>query len=345
MHRANDFRIPTEPRRVITYKNKARRLGMQLSRGTKWLVRTWLTVALLGAAASAWPQMPDGAGVGTTLEFDVASVRPSRADAENTKSNVPLGPGDVYAATGGTLAASNFRLVDYINFAYRINANQGGALRKHLPDWAINERYDITAKTDKHDVTKDEMRLMMRALLAERFHLQIHSEDEEQSVYALELIKPQAPRPKLQQHPDGQTCAHTPQEADPSKPRPSLYAGEAVYPVFCGGVMGNDGKTPGTIALAARDVSLGLIASTIAGPAGLDRPIVDRTGLTGKYDFLLEFAPERGSQPGDSGASPLDVAGPGIAQALNEQLGMRLVPQKAPVQVWVVDHIEHVSEN
>ena len=102
---------------------------------------------------------------------------------------------------------------------------------------------------------------------------------------------------------------------------PSLYAGEAVFPVFCGGVMGNDGKTPGTLALAARDVTMGLIASTIAAPAGLDRAVVDRTGLTGKYDFLLEFAPERGPRSGDPGASPLDVAGPGIAQALKEQLG------------------------
>ena len=55
--------------------------------------------------------------------------------------------------------------------------------------------------------------------------------------------------------------------------------------------------------------------------------------------------PERGPQPGDSGASPLDVAGPGIAQALKEQLGLKLVPEKAPVQVWVVDHIEHATEN
>jgi uncharacterized protein (TIGR03435 family) len=109
--------------------------------------------------------------------------------------------------------------------------------------------------------------------------------------------------------------------------------------------MGHAGKTPGTLALAARDVPLSLIATTLAGPGGIDRPVIDRTGLTGKYDFLLEFAQERRSQPGDPAAQPLDVAGPGIAQALKQQLGLKLVPTKAPVQVWVVDHIEHATEN
>jgi uncharacterized protein (TIGR03435 family) len=291
----------------------------------------------------AWPQTPEVAGV--KLEFDVASVKLNRSGSDNVNANFPLGPGDVYAANGGSFVASGFPLIVYLNFAYRVTSNQAQALRKHLPDWVMNDRYDITAKTDKHDATKDEMRLMMRSLLAERFHLQIHSEDEEQNVYALELVKLDSLGPKLERHPDGETCAHTPQEADPAQARPAIYVGEAVYPVFCGGVMGNDGKAPGTLALAARDVSLDLIASTIVGPAGLDRPVVDRTGLKGKYDFLLEFAPDRKPEPGDSAALPPDVAGPGIAQALKEQLGLKLVPAKAQVQVWVVDHIEHASEN
>jgi uncharacterized protein (TIGR03435 family) len=293
---------------------------------------------------AAWPQAP--AVAVNAMAFDVASVRPNKSDdSKTTNANFPLGGGDVYAPNGGNFIASNFPLIVYINFAYRITANQAAALRKHLPDWVLTERYDITAKTDKHDATKDEMRLMMRSLLAERFHLAIHSEDEEQSVYALQLIKPQTLGPKLAPHPEGDSCAHTPKQADASQPRPALYVGEAVFPVFCGGVMGDNGKTPGTLALAARDVPMSLIASTIAGPAGLDRPLVDRTGLTGRYDFLLEFAPDRRPEPGDSAALPADVAGPAIAQALKQQLGLKLVPARAPVEVWVVDHIERPSEN
>ena len=191
--------------------------------GAKWLARASVAVALLGASAGAWPQTPEGAGA--KLEFDVASVKPDRSDADNTNANFPLGPGDVYAANGGNFVATNFTLNVYINFAYRITSNQFPALRRHLPDWVFSERFDISAKTDKHDATKDEMRLMMRSLLAERFHLQIHSEDEEQSVYALELVKPETLGPKLARHPDGEECAHTPQLADPKQPRPSIYVG------------------------------------------------------------------------------------------------------------------------
>jgi uncharacterized protein (TIGR03435 family) len=309
---------------------------------TKWQKLAFVAGVLLGAAASAQAQAP---AAPEPLAFDVASVKPTRADAVDSKSNFPLGAGDVYAPNGGSLVATNFPLIVYLNFAYRITASQTPALRRHLPDWVITERYDITAKTDKHDASKDEMRMMMRSLLAERFHLQIHSEDEVQSVYALTPIKPGALGPKLQAHPEGEGCAHTPQADDPAKPRPAIYAGEAVYPVYCGGVMGDDGKIPGTIALAGRDVSLGLIANTIGGPAGFDRAVIDRTGLTGTYDFLLEFAPERSPQAGNPATPPLDVAGPGVAQALKEQLGLKLVPEKAPVQVWVVDHIERATQN
>jgi uncharacterized protein (TIGR03435 family) len=344
MFRTNNFRTGIRVCRVIKGKDAGTWGKMELRsftvRGAKHLNRAWIAVALLSTTIPTCAQTSP-----PTLAFDVASVKPDRSAAEDTNANFPLGPGDVYAANGGNFITTNFPLIVYINFAYRVTANQQAALRKHLPDWVLNERFDITAKTDKHDATKDEMRQMMRSLLAERFHLQIHSEDEEQSVYALELVKPGTLGPKLQPHPPGDTCAHTPQEVDASRPRPALYLGEAVYPTFCGGVMGDDGKVPGTLALAARDVPLSLIATTLAGPGGLDRPVVDRTGLTGKFDFLLEFAPDRRPQPGDATTAPLDVAGPGIAQALKQQLGLKLVPTKAPVQVWVVDHIEHATEN
>lgn len=305
----------------------------------------WI-LALFIVSHCGWAQTPQASGAGTEkLEFEVASVKLNKSGTKDFYANFPLGPGDVYFPNGGSFVATNFPLIVYINFAYRITSNQAPALRKHLPDWVLTEHYDITAKTEKHDATKNDMRAMMRSLLAERFHLQIHSEDEEQAVYGLTLVKPQTPGPRLQPHPHGEPCAHAPEEVDHSKPRPALYVGQSVYPELCGGVLGDDGKTPGTLALAARDVSMSLIASTIVGPGGIDRAVVDRTGLPGTWDFLLEFAPERRPEPGDSASQPLDSAGPGIEQALKEQLGLKLVPEKAPVQVWVVDHIEHASEN
>ena len=75
--------------------------------------------------------------------------------------------------------------------------------------------------------------------------------------------------------------------------------------------------------------------------------MLDHTGLTGKYDFLLEFAPDRRPGPGDgeNASAPLDTAGPGIEEALKQQLGLKLESTKGPVDVWIVDHVEHATEN
>jgi uncharacterized protein (TIGR03435 family) len=112
--------------------------------------------------------------------------------------------------------------------------------------------------------------------------------------------------------------------------------------------MGSPSSAPGLLALGARNVTMALIASTLTGVGNLGRPVLDQTGLTGKYDFLLEFAPDRGPAPPDGAnttAPPPDTAGPGIEQALKEQLGLKLESQKGPVNVWIVDHVEHATEN
>jgi uncharacterized protein (TIGR03435 family) len=88
-----------------------------------------------------------------------------------------------------------------------------------------------------------------------------------------------------------------------------------------------------------RNVPLSLIALQMGGFGGLDRAVVDQTGLTGNYDFLVEFSPER------PGAADLDTAGPAFRDALTEQTGLKLVPAKAPLDVIVIDHIEHPSAN
>jgi uncharacterized protein (TIGR03435 family) len=92
---------------------------------------------------------------------------------------------------------------------------------------------------------------------------------------------------------------------------------------------------------------MGLIAGTLTGVGDLGRPVLDQTGLTGKYDFLLEFAPDRrpGPEDGAAAAAPLDNAGPGFEEALKQQLGLKLESQKGPVDVWIVDHVEPATVN
>lgn len=88
-----------------------------------------------------------------------------------------------------------------------------------------------------------------------------------------------------------------------------------------------------------------MLAEALPSFANLGRPVVDQTGLSGRYDFLIEWAPDRSDlPPGDAGA-PVDPQGPGFLEALHEQLGLKLESAKAPVWTLVIDHIERPSEN
>jgi uncharacterized protein (TIGR03435 family) len=279
------------------------------------------------------------------MEFDVASVKPSKS-GDGPNSNIPLGPGSVYVPNGGNFIATNMPLSVYIMFAYKMSPGTAAAMDKQVPGWVMTEKYDITAKTDKHDVTKDEMRLMMRSLLAERFKLTIHSETQQQPVYGLVLAKPGTLGPKLVAHPASAPCDTNPfqQPPDAKAPPPDPVAGG--FPTICGGIVGLPNSTPGMITLGARNVPLGQLASVLTGLGNLGRPVLDQTGLTGTYDFVLELVPvPRGAPTDAANDSATDSAGPGLEQALKEQLGLKLESKKGGVEVWVVDHVEHATQN
>ena len=90
-------------------------------------------------------------------------------------------------------------------------------------------------------------------------------------------------------------------------------------------------------------MTIGLIADILTGPGNLGRPVLDKTGLTGTFDFTIEWTPElNGLLPPDVEPDP---SGPTFLEALKEQLGLKLDSQKGPVDVIVVDHVEHPSEN
>jgi uncharacterized protein (TIGR03435 family) len=299
-------------------------------------------VGLAQGPATAAPQ-----GDSAKLEFDVASVKINKSDG-GQDMNFPLGPGDVYVPNGGNFIATNLPLIVYINFAYKVSANQAQAMQKQLPDWVSTEKYDIVAKTDNHDATKDEMRLMMRSLLAERFKLAVHSETQLLPVYTLVLAKPGTLGPKLVAHPASEPCDNTPPKPAEDAKTPPAFTGAGGFPVICGGIMGNlPTSAPGLLALGARNVTMSLIASTLTSVGNLGRPVLDQTGLTGKYDFLLEFARDRGPAQSDgaNAAAPPDTAGPGFEEALRKQLGLKPESQKGSVNVWIVDHVEHATEN
>jgi uncharacterized protein (TIGR03435 family) len=169
------------------------------------------------------------------------------------------------------------------------------------PDWAGTESYDISAVPDgEGEPNAKQWQTMVRKLMADRFQLKFHYEKREMPVYALTIAKS---GPKLK-------------SSDPNEAQ------------SMGGGPGNLGATNATMADIAQLLAHGF----------LDRPVVDQTGLTGKFDLRLRWTP-------DEVATQTADAPPGLFTAIQEQLGLKLVAIKAPVDVMVIDQIERPSAN
>jgi uncharacterized protein (TIGR03435 family) len=252
------------------------------------------------------------------LTFEVASVKSDQSDGAAT-SRFALGPGDAFAP-GALFSATNQPLIVYLRFAYKL----GQTDLLVLPGWVYEERFDIEARAPGSP-TKDEMRLMMQSLMAERFQLHTHTERQTQSVFHLMLAKAGKTGPQLQRHPNDGSCTTAPRLQLP--------------PIPCGSV----GPVPGSVAgrgrIVANGVTMTRIANFLKNPfTGVDRPVVDRTGLTGAFDMSVEWAlaPDPATLPN----SPVEDAGPTFLEALREQLGLILKSTKGPVDVLVIDHVE-----
>jgi uncharacterized protein (TIGR03435 family) len=297
--------------------------------------RAWVVVLMFAAASVGNAQT-----AAAKLEFDVASIKQNKSD-DRPYSNFPIGPGAMYVPNGGHFSARGLPLSIYIMFAYKMTDHEVESMMKQLPGWAKDDRYDIEAKTENANATKDEMRLMMQSLLADRAKLAVHVSSEEVSVYDLVLVKPGKLGPKLRLHPaDDPSCSNAPPAPAAGAPPPQTLADG--FPVICGGLAGFPGSAPGRLALGYRNVSLKLIALQMTGFGGLDRPVIDQTGLVGNYDFVIEFTPERAP---DAAPRPDVEEGPTFRQALADQTGLKLVPQKGSVEIIVIDHIERPSAN
>ena len=274
---------------------------------------SFTVVVCVFASLSLRAQAPDQ----KPLAFEVASVKSSPSEAAPT-SRFALGPGDAYAP-GGVFLATNQPLIAYLRFAYKLGqSDQHDPL--NLPAWVYDERFDIEARAPGTP-TKDQMRLMMQTLLAERFKLRLHTERRTQSVFDLMLVKSGKTGPQLQRHMADGTCTSA----------PSLQ----LPPMPCGSI----GPVPASVAgrgrIVANGATLARIASFLMNPfTGVDRPVVDRTGLTGEFDMSVEWSLARDS------AQPLEDTAPTFLQALREQLGLKLQADKAPVDVLVIDHVE-----
>jgi uncharacterized protein (TIGR03435 family) len=239
---------------------------------------------------------------------------------------------DNYIPTGGLFTA-DMSLQTYISFAYKLNLLNSGLA--HLPEWVATENFEIRARSAGNP-TKDQMRLMMQSLLAERFKLVIHFETREQPVLALTLIKPNNPGPKLHPHVDGPAC----DSREP--PRDNSTANIDVFPPMCNEFQAIE-KPDHEVLVGARNTTAELMAAFFSNVGHLGRPVVDQTGLSGPIDFTMEYTPDSNAASG-TGAPP-DLKGETFLEAVKEQLGLKLEPTKARLDIPVVDHVERPSEN
>ncbi|HEY4086836.1 MAG TPA: TIGR03435 family protein [Bryobacteraceae bacterium] len=294
-----------------------------------------MAIVFLAASRALTAQSPGQA-------FDVASVKSNTSDAPRSV-NFPLGAGDVYTPNGGYLSATNVPLINFIAFAYKIQGNQMQALRPQLPDWVVTDRFDIQARVEK-DPGKDGMRDLMKSLLADRFKLAVHIETRDTPVLALVLSKPGIFGHRLQRHPEDARCvldSTSLTATNPGKPPSETIAGG--FPALCNGLTWVPPCPSGRACWGARNGTMAFIATSLAGVANLDRPMVDQTGLSGLFDFALEWAPGINSPP-DASSLGADE-GVSFVDALREQLGIRLRSGTAPLSALVIDHVEHPSAN
>ncbi|SDE80133.1 TIGR03435 family protein [Terriglobus roseus] len=270
------------------------------------------------------------------LAFDVASIRENKSVAgpggEQPSTNVPLGPGNVYSPTGGQLNIRNTGLLLLVSFAYRMSIPQQDAFRDMAPTWVTEERFDIQARTDKTDVTKDELRLMMRSLLADRFGLVVHNETRTAPVYSMQLLKADTLGPHFRKHTGA--CSKD------FKGKTTVDADADGYPEVCGGLLLLSGSASTHFRIGARDMPITVFATSLTGWGDLGRPVINDTGIKDNIDFVLDFVP-----PYAQAAAGADVDGQGFQEALRKQLGLKLEAQKQPVEMMVLDHIDHLSEN
>lgn len=261
----------------------------------------------------------------TTFEYEVASIKPN-------KSSVNGGFRFGMRYTDDGLSVENYPLLSLIQQAYGVNKDRiSGA-----PDWLNSERYDIEAKMDgavaealkklspaERETTRQHM---LQALLADRFKLTLHREDRELPVYNLVIAKN---GPKLQETKPNEPNT-VPGGASPNGSTPGV--GVSVG----GGRGGGFGGGGGLRTSSGKGATIESMLATLSAASG--RPVLDKTGLTGKYDYKLQWAPEDSQAEADS-------AGPSIFTAVQEQLGLKLESAKGPVEFIVIDHVEKASGN
>lgn len=304
-----------------------------LSRNDKIVVMMKQLIAL-GLALAVAATVSAGAQGGS---FEVASVKPS-----NPNPTGPLGAAPFVLPALGRLTAQNITLRMLVMAAYQKQPFEivGG------PEWQNSDKFDINAKAPDTSPTTDQLLGMLQTLLADRFKLKVHTETRDVPIYALVLARgDRRPGPKMKQSTDN--C-----------PDFKVQQQQQLEAIAKGGLQGlaasamKPGETrpcavgafpagPGLIGLKASGQAMPTLALVLTQLMG--RPVIDRTELSGSYDFeltidlqtLLRLQAEMGLP-----VPPLPAGlpeAPSLTTVLQEDLGLKLDSQRGPGQVLVID--------
>jgi uncharacterized protein (TIGR03435 family) len=275
------------------------------------LLHATLVAAVCGCFAISAQDRPAG-----PAQFEVVSIK---RNISGTTS------GGIRSVPDGTTVMTNQPIRSIIQAASPVPVREV----EGLPDWVNSERYDVTLKPPA-GAAREERGEMMRNMFVERMKLQAHVEERDRDVFGLVVARSDG-RLGSQLKPSTLDCSPRPPGAAPPPP-PSFDPKDATG--RCGGLFGQGTIVSGGMALDS-------LVLSISGLAG--RQVLNRTGLKGFYALTLRWAEPR--RPGASPDAALDENLPDFFTALQEQLGLKLLPEKAQMPVFIVDHIERPTDN
>ncbi|HWF47069.1 MAG TPA: TIGR03435 family protein [Bryobacteraceae bacterium] len=294
---------------------------------------------LLATAAVAAVTVPLLAGLADTTPaptFEVASIKPSKPG--------PSKPGPFLV--GFQIGRGAHFIVHGITPKLLLEEAYGvkDAQISQVPPWFDTDRYDIDAKPEEpvgaaidklpRDDQKDKLMQMVQALLADRFKLAISHESKEMSIYAMVVAKG-GPKMKVSDF-------KPPEHPEALPPMPPKSGNQAMR----GRIMFRPGN------LTSTGIEMRMLADALSRFTG--RPVIDKTNLSGRYEFTLQWTPDTNQMPiagmvapggGPEAATAPESNGPSLVTAIREQLGLRLESQKAPMDVLVITHAEKPSGN
>lgn len=264
-------------------------------------------ITMVGAIAASRSDARQQQPNAPSPAFEVATIKPTAPDWNGGRY--------IHMEGAHQFVVRNHVLRTLIASAYNLNTKA----ISDGPAWIDSEHYDIVAATPgDHPPTYDQQMAMLQELLADRFDLKFHREEKQLPIYALKVANG---GPKLK-------TSTASADSFPQGPPPLIFA--VALP---------------TVHLPAQYATMAELASVFQR-AVLDRPVVDETGLTGRYDFDLEFTPGDVEWNGAfAGRTPTDADKPGLWTAIQEQLGLKLVATIGPVETIVIDHIDEPTPN